>query len=57
MSRVVVTRCLPEDWLEPLTTAGHEIVQPSGPTPFEGLELHTKVADADALCEAGGAAW
>jgi glyoxylate reductase len=49
MARVVVTRRLPQPWLEPLVAAGHEIVQPPGAAPWAGVELQSELAGADAL--------
>ena len=49
MARVLVTRLLPEGGLEPLHSAGHEIVTRDDDTPFTHAELCTAVADVDAL--------
>ncbi len=49
MSRVIVSRRLPPQWLENLVAAGHDIDQPSGPASWSGDELVTKVGAADGL--------
>ena len=49
MARVLVTRQLPDGGLDPLTSAGHAIVQRNDDTPFTSSELVAALADADAL--------
>ena len=49
MARVLVTRQLPAGGLDPLTSAGHTIVQRDDDTPFTPSELTAALADADAL--------
>ena len=49
MARVLVTRQLPDGGLDPLTSAGHTIVQRDDDTPFTPSELTAALADADAL--------
>lgn len=49
MGRVLVTRHLPDRGLDPLVTAGHEIVQRADDTPFTPAELTEAVADVDAV--------
>lgn len=48
MARVLVTRQLPDGGLDPLTNAGHEIVQRDDDTSFTPAELTTALADVDA---------
>jgi glyoxylate reductase len=47
--RVLVTRHLPAGGIEPLLTAGHEVIQHDDDDVFTPDELRTAVADVDAL--------
>jgi glyoxylate reductase len=49
VARVLVTRQLPEGGLDPLVTAGHDVVQRADDTPFTPAELKDAVADVDAV--------
>jgi glyoxylate reductase len=49
LARVLVTRRLPDGGLDPLVTAGHEIVQRPHDDPYSPAELTAAVADADAV--------
>ena len=49
MARVLVTRRLPPGGLDPLTEAGHELVEPDGDTGFGHDEIVALAADADAI--------
>lgn len=49
MSRVLVTRQLPERGLDPIVAAGHEIVAFPGDVPLTPDELATAVRDVDAV--------
>lgn len=49
MARVLVTRRLPPGGLDPLTEAGHELVQPDGERGFAHDEIVARAADVDAI--------
>ena len=49
MARVLVTRRLPDGGIEPLVTAGHEIVARDDDTPFSHAELCDAVHDLDGV--------
>jgi glyoxylate reductase len=49
VARILVTRVMPEGGLDPLVTAGHEIVQRAGDTPYNHAELVAAVVDVDAV--------
>ena len=49
MARVLVTRRLPEGGTDPLHAAGHEVVERSGDTPYQHIELVAESPNVDAL--------
>jgi glyoxylate reductase len=49
MARVLVTRRLPDGGIDPLVTAGHEIVTRDDDTPFSHAELCDAVRDVDGV--------
>lgn len=49
MSRVLVTRRLPDGGTDPLVAAGHEIVTPADDAPLTHEQLCTAVAEVDAV--------
>ena len=49
MARVLVTRRLPPGGLDPLTEAGHQLVEPDGDRSFTHDELVARVPGADAI--------
>jgi glyoxylate reductase len=49
LARVLVTRRLPAGGLDPLTAAGHELIEPDADRAFTHDELVGMVADADAI--------
>jgi glyoxylate reductase len=49
MARVLVTRRVLSDALEPLTAAGHEVVQRPGDEPLTASELAAAVAEVDGM--------
>lgn len=49
MARVLVTRRLPPGGLDPLTEAGHELLEPDGDRSFTHDELVARAPDADAI--------
>jgi glyoxylate reductase len=49
VARVLVTRRLPAGGLDPLTAAGHDLVERPGDTPFTPAELVAAAADVDAI--------
>lgn len=49
VSRVLITRRLPEGGLDPLAAAGHELVQRDGDDPYTTEELAELAAEVDAI--------
>jgi glyoxylate reductase len=49
VARVLVTRRLPAGWLDPLTDAGHEVVEPPDGRPTGHDELVARVGEFDAV--------
>ena len=49
MARVLVTRRLPEGGTDPLTAAGHDVVQRTGDVPYGQEELVSLAADVDGI--------
>jgi glyoxylate reductase len=49
LARVLVTRKLPRDWLQPLADAGHELVEPPDDEAFPRAQLVAEASHVDAV--------